>query len=126
MRQELIAESFSCSFLVLNEPPKTKFETAVTEAVEDVLSAFGNSNKQTIYNHLERRYGINKDEIPFKIEDFARAIGQTFGSAAEIIEIKIIKSLYAKCKECSYVPKNDELDFVEFVYNLQNHFQLET
>ena len=126
MRQELTAESFSYSFLVLNEPPKTKFETAVTEAVEDVLSAFGNSNKQAIYSLLERRFGINKEEIPFKIADFAGAIGQTFGSVAEIIEIKIIKSLHAKCRDFTYVPKNDELDFVEFVYNLQNHLQLET
>jgi len=126
MRQELTATSFPFSFLVLNESPKTKFETAVTEAIEDMLSSFGSNSKQAIYSHLERRYGLGKEEIPFKIEDFARAIEQTFGSAAGNVEIKIIECLHAKCQDFSYVPRNGELDFVEFIYNLQNHLQAET
>ena len=98
----------------------------VTEAIDDILSALGNANKQAIYRHLKNNYGINEKEIPYKIEDFARAIEQTFGSVAKLIEIKIIERLHAKYKDFSYTPKKGELNFVEFVYNLQNHLELET
>ena len=124
MRQQLTDLSVSYSFLVQDEPLKTKFETALTEAIDDVLSAFGNTNKQVVYRHLESRYGLKKEEIPFKIEDFANAFEQIFGSVAKLIEIKILERLHAKYRDFSYVPKKGELNFVEFVYNLQLHLEL--
>ena len=124
MRQQLSDLSVSYSFLVQDEPLKTKFETALTEAIDDVLSAFGNTNKQAVYRHLENRCGLKKEAIPFKIEDFANAIEQIFGSNAKLIEIKILERLHAKYRDFSYVPKKGELNFVEFVYNLQHHLGL--
>ena len=123
MRQQLTDLSVSYSFLVQDEPLKTKFETALTEAIDDVLSAFGNTNKQVVYRHLESRYGLKKEEIPFKIEDFADAIEQTFGSVAKLIEIKIIERLHAKHEDFFYVPKKAELNFAEFVSNLQHYLE---
>ena len=124
MRQQLTDLSVSYSFLVQDEPLKTKFETALTEAIDDVLSAFGNTNKQAVYRHLENRYDLKKEEIPFKIEGFANAFEQIFGSVAKLIEIKILERLHAKYRDFSYVPKKGELSFVEFVYNLQLHLEL--
>jgi hypothetical protein len=124
MRQQLSDLSVSYSFLVQDEPLKTKFETALTEAIDDVLSAFGNTNKQAVYRHLENRYDLKKEEIPFKIEDFANAFEQIFGSVAKLIEIKILERLHVKYRDFSYVPKKGELNFVEFVYNLQLHLEL--
>ena len=124
MKQQLSDLSVSYSFLVQDEPLKTKFETALTEAIDDVLSAFGNTNKQAVYRHLENRCGLKKEEIPFKIEAFANAIEQIFGSNAKLIEIKILERLHAKYRYFSYVPKKGELSFVEFVYNLQHHLGL--
>ena len=123
MRQELTVSNVPCSFLVQNELLKTNFEMGVTEAIDDILLSFGNIVKQAIYRHLENSYGIKKEEIPFKIEDFANAIEQTFGSVAKLIEIKIIERLHAKYKDFLYIPKKGELNFVEFVYNLQNHLE---
>jgi len=123
MSQELTVSNVPCSFLVQNEPFKTDFETAVTEAIDDILSSFGNMVKQAIYRQLENRYGIKKEEIPFKIEDFADAIEQTFGSVAKLIEIKIIERLHAKYRDFFYVPNKEELDFVEFVSNLQHYLE---
>jgi len=124
MRQQLTDLSVSYSFLVQDEPLKTKFETALTEAIDDVFSAFGNTNMQAIYRHLENRCGLKKEAIPFKIEDFAKAIEQIFGSAAKLIEIKILERLHANYRDFSYVPKKGELSFVEFVYTLQHHLGL--
>jgi hypothetical protein len=121
MEQPQTTISVPYSLLTLNEEAKTPFENIITQAIDDVLSAFGDVNKQAIYRHLEYRYGITREAIPFKIEDFATAIEKTFGSVAKLIEIKIIESLHAKCIDFSYFPEKGELDFIEFVYNLQNH-----
>jgi len=115
----------SYSFLTQSEEPETLFETVMAQAIDDVLSDLGNTRKQAIYRHLKNNYGINENEIPYKIKDFARAIEQTFGSVAKLIEIKIIERLHAKCKDFAYTPKKGELNFVEFVYNLQHHLELE-
>jgi hypothetical protein len=109
------------SFLTQNEVPGTIFEDAVAEAINDVFSALGNTNKQAIYRHLKSNYCIDENEIPYKIEDFARAIDQIFGSAAKLIEIKIIERLHAKYEGFCYAPEKGDLNFVEFVYNLQHH-----
>ncbi len=123
MSQELTVSDVPCSFLVQNELLKTDFEMGVTEAIDEIFLSFGNVVKPAIYRHLENSYGIKKEEIPFKIEDFANALEQTFGSVAKLIEIKIIERLHAKHKDFFYIPKKEELNFVEFVSNLQNYLE---
>lgn len=122
MKQQLTDLCSSCLLLV-NEPLETKFETAVTDAIDDSLSALGAANKQTIYRHLENRYGIKKEEIPFKIADFANAIEETFGSVAKLIEVKIIEKVHAKNKDFYYVTKKDELNFTEFIFSFQRYLE---
>jgi hypothetical protein len=124
MKQQLTDLCSPCLLLV-NEPLGTKFETAVTEAIDDGLSAFGVANKQTIYRHIENRYGIKKEEIPFKIADFANAIEETFSSVAKVIEVKIIEKLHAKNKDFYYVTKKDELNFTEFISCFQRFLEHE-
>ena len=111
---------------IRNKESETVFENALGQAIDNILSALGNANKQAIYRHLKNNYGINENEIPCKIEDFACALEQIFGSAAKLIEIKIIEQLHAKYKDFAYAPKKGELNFVEFVYSLQHYFQLKT
>ncbi|MGD0644829.1 MAG: hypothetical protein ABSA75_07995 [Candidatus Bathyarchaeia archaeon] len=123
MKQELTDLSIQCSLFIQDESTKTTFETAITESIDDILSAFGNNIKQTIYHHLENIYDIKKDEIPLKIQDFANALEQTFGSVAKLIEIKIIERLHAKYRDFFYVPKKGELDFAEFVSNFQRYLE---
>src|SRR5208283_2895328 len=112
------------SFLTQSEEPESLFETVIAQAVDDALSDLGNT-KQAIYCHLKNNYGINKKEIPRKIEDFTMAIEQIFGPVAKLIEIKIMKRLHVKYEAFLYTPKKGELNFVEFVYNLQRHLELE-
>ena len=123
MRQPQTVLSASYSFLIQNEESETLFENVVAQVIDDILSSLGDNNKQAIYRHLKINYGINKKDIPYKIENFANAIEQTFGSVAKIIEIKIIERLHAKYKDFAYTPKKEELNFVEFTYNLQHHLE---
>jgi hypothetical protein len=113
------------SFLIENQTSETVFETQLSEAIDVILSALGDSTIEAIYRLLKKAYGINKEDIPNQIEGFANAIEQTFGPVSKLIEIKIIERLHAKYKDFSYAPKKGELNFVEFVYNLQHHLELE-
>jgi hypothetical protein len=113
----------SCSILIKNEPVEVIFEAIVGQAVDDTLSALGESPKQAIYRHLKIVYGIDKEDIPNKIEAFASAIEQTFGSVAKLIEIKIIERLHSQYEDYCYVPKSRQLDFVEYITDLQNRLE---
>ena len=50
------------------------FEEVFIEAVDEGLSCLGESGKQAVYFHLEKRFGIKKCEIAFRVEDFADAL----------------------------------------------------
>ena len=103
-----------------DEPVEVIFEATVGQAVDDTFSALGESPKQAIYRHLKIVYGINKEDIPNRIEAFASAIEQTFGSVAKLIEIKIIERLHSQYEDFCYSPKNREIDFVEYIADLQS------
>jgi hypothetical protein len=115
--------SVSCPILMKNEPVEAIFEATVGQAVDDTLSALGESPKQAIYRHLKIVYGIDKEDIPNKIEAFADAIEQTFGPVAKLIEIKIIERLHSQHEDFCYSPKNGKLDFVEYITDLQNRLE---
>ena len=104
----------------LNSESEVVFESAVTQAVNDIFSALGENSKQAIYSRLENRYGLCKEDIPTKIEDFARAIEETFGAVGKLIEIKIIERLHEQYADFRYSPKSGQLDFVEYITNLQS------
>jgi len=97
--------------LAINNRTKNIFETEVIEAIDDILSTLGTSNKHAVYSLLENHYGLSKNEIPHKIEAFAYAIEQTFGLAAQLIEIKVMKKLHTKFKNV-YTPIKAEANFL--------------
>ena len=111
--------SSSTSFSSRNE----HVEDAVGQAVNDILCALGENTKQAIYSHLKNAYGINKDDIPCKIETFANALEETFGTVGKLIEIKIIEKLHSQYRDFQFAPKNGQLDFVEYINHLQNRLE---
>ncbi len=115
--------SQSSPFSLRNEHAEANFEAAVTQAVNDILAGLGENTKQAIYSHLKNAYGINKDDIPSKIEAFANAIEQTFGTVGKLIEIKIIEKLHSQFRDFRFAPKNGELDFVAYLTCLQSRLE---
>jgi hypothetical protein len=71
--------------------PRNEFDRLLLEAVDEGLCILGESSKQAIYFHLERNFGIKKDEIPSKLEAFSGALEQIFGFGANFIEISITR-----------------------------------
>jgi hypothetical protein len=96
--------------------PNPRFRKLLLEAVDEALSWLGNSVKQAIYFHLEKTFGINKQEIPDKIEGFTNAIEEIFGLGAKLLEIRIMNSFYEKDGHTfKYFPEKDELLFAEYM-----------
>jgi len=109
-----------------HKPRENSFETAIIEAVDEGFSPFGHSSKQAIYFHLENTFKITKQEIPYKIEEFADAIEQIFGAGAKLIEIRIIEALHKRIQDFVHLPKKRELVFTEYVANLRAFLRLQT
>ena len=125
MGQPQIILNASRAFLIQNEKSESFFVCVLTQAIEDVFSTLGKVNKQAIYLLLKNNFGINEKEIPYKIEDFSKAINQIFGSASKLIEIKIIERLHTKYKDFKYTSKKGELELVEFVFSFRNYLDSE-
>ena len=94
---------------------KQNFDKLLLEAVDEGLSSLGESSKQAIYFHLEKRFNIKKREIPHKIEAFADAIEKIFGLGANFLEILIMKQLHEKVGQSFKWPEYKELTFIEYV-----------
>lgn len=75
-----------------------KFEVILLETLDEALSTLGETVKKTIYFHLQQKFLIAKQEIPYKIDDFSDALEQIFGSGARTLEILIMMKLHQKIK----------------------------
>lgn len=88
------------------------------------MSCLGESGKQAVYFHLEKRFGIKKWEIAFRVEDFVDALEKIFGPGARLLEIQIMKSLYRKIgRPLGWGKKLQDLVFAEYVAAARRSFQ---
>jgi hypothetical protein len=95
------------------------YESAIMDIVDESLSSFGNSFRQVIYFQLENTFHIKKQEIPFRIHEFAAAIEELFGVGAKLIEIRIVKALHDRFEGFIYFPEMENLVFAEYVEGLR-------
>ena len=68
----------------------------ILEAVDDGLLVLGESARHALYYQIEKRFGINREEIPNRIDDFHKALENLFGPPCKILEKIIVKELYTK------------------------------
>lgn len=95
---------------------KRSFEELLLEAVDEGLSSLGDSSKQVVYFHLEKTFNLNRQEIPYKVEEFAEAIEKIFGLGAKVLEIVIMKQLYEKIGGVvGYDRERKDLIFTDYV-----------
>jgi hypothetical protein len=73
-----------------------KFETVLLEAIDEAFSTLGESVKKSIYFHMENKFIIPRQDIPYKINDFSDGLEKIFGTAAKHLEILIMKKLHEK------------------------------
>ncbi len=75
---------------------RMNFDKTLLEAVDHALLSFGESPSKAIYYHLDKRFKIQKEDIPEEADKFASALTAIFGSGATVIERLIIKDLYQR------------------------------
>jgi len=92
------------------------FIEALKEAVDEALSLLGEEAKQAVYCHLNRKHGLTRHEIPYRIEEFSEALEILFGTAAKILQALIMKELYKKIKKPIQILGNStNLDFNSYI-----------
>jgi len=91
------------------------FEKTLLEAVDIAFSSLFDSQKENIYSYLNKCYKINKKEIPHNVENFAKALEETFGQSAQLIELEIMKTVHAMSQKFKFTSKMGGLTFTEYV-----------
>lgn len=100
------------------------FDRILLGAVDDALTLLGDSAKQSIYFHLEDKFGIKKNEIPHRLEDFEAGLEKIFGIGAGFLEIMIMKNLYSKIEQPLEWDESKEVVFVDYVAAAKQSFLL--
>jgi len=77
---------------------KEAFCKLLGEAIDESFSSIGESSRKVIYLYLENSFGIAKQEIPYRINDFSDALEKIFGPGARYLEILLMKNIQAKAR----------------------------
>ena len=91
-----------------------KFDALMHAALDEALSSLGESAKQSIYFHIEKKFGVASKSIPENLEEFQAGLEKIFGVGARFIEILIMKNLYTKIGVPLEI-EDCQLEFVEYV-----------
>ena len=98
-----------------------RFDELVIEAVDSSLSMLGDSSKQAIYSHLEKKSSLNKTGIPANPQAFAKALEDIFGQAALLLEVQIIQKLHGSVQQFKYFPGKAELSLAGYIQSLRDY-----
>ena len=82
----------------------------------------GESSKKAVYFHIEKSFSIKKEEIPRRIEDFARAIESIFGLGAHFLEIIIMKRLNQRIRSGFNWSESSDFTFAEYIVAAERNF----
>ena len=75
---------------------QNSFEATVLDAVDNGLAVLGESVRGAVYYHVERSFGIRREEIPKRLEAFHEALGRLLGEGARVVERLVVRNLYGR------------------------------
>ena len=99
------------------------FERLFLEVLDQELSTLGDSCRETIYSLLKSAFGIEKQEIPDKIELFTNALEDIFGESAKVLEIAIIRAVCQRVNKFKYFPKYGKIVLAEYLIAVRSFLQ---
>ena len=117
----LLAE-LNIPIIEANQECSTDFKSIVTQAVDETLSSLGREVKPAFYFILEKKFGLNKEDIFNNIESITRTIESIFGESSLLLEIRIMRNLHGKVKTFEYKTNKGELSFRDYLAALRNSF----
>jgi|YelNatPaOPRAMG01_1025707.scaffolds.fasta_scaffold526775_1 hypothetical protein len=65
----------------------------VLACVDKGLSRLGETIKNVIYWYIENEYGLKREEIPEKPEEFLKGLEKMYGPGARVIERNILNEM---------------------------------
>ncbi|MBO3754052.1 MAG: hypothetical protein FGF53_04140 [Candidatus Brockarchaeota archaeon] len=71
----------------------TKPSDRVLTCVDKGLSRLGGTVKHVVYWYIENEYGLKREEIPEKPEEFVKGLEKMYGPGAQVIERNILKEM---------------------------------
>jgi len=76
---------------------KKNIDQIIVDAVDESLLIMSETVRNHIYSHLKKVYGVDRKDIPEKLEAFDKALEHIFGAeAVNVITRVIAKRLYDK------------------------------
>jgi hypothetical protein len=106
--------SFETTSSADKKPSRLVFEQLVNETIDNVFSSLGTVCRQAIYDYLEKKYGLKKNDVANHILEFSEALEQTFGGAAALLEIQMMRRLCLKVPQFKHRPEGT-LTFPDYV-----------
>ena len=91
------------------------FDALLLSAIDEALASLGESAKQSIYFHIEKKSGVSSSSIPVNLGEFQAGLEKIFGVGARFIEILVMKNLYTKIGQPLEMDKDCQLEFMEYV-----------
>ena len=95
--------------------PARLTNAALLDAVDYGLLALGEIVRATIYDRIEERYQVRREEIPEKLDTFHKALQELLGRGAEVMRRLIAKNLY-KTLNLKFA-ENENWTLVDYVQN---------
>ena len=122
MKMSVLLAELNIPIIEANQECSTDFKSIVTQAVDETLSSLGREVKPAFYFILEKKFGLNKEDIFNNIESITRAIESIFGESSLLLEIRIMRNLHGKAKTFEYKTNKGELSFRDYLAALKNSF----
>lgn len=70
-------------------------EGLLSDCIDHVLSeVLGNKARESIYDYIERNYGVPREDIPTNMSKFFALTGEAFGSGSRTIARCIVKRMW--------------------------------
>ena len=103
------------------------FNDILLEAIDEAFCCLGETVKTAIYFHLEKEFGITRQEIPDRLEDFSSSLEKQFGIGARLLETTFMHHLNVKLKKAQNGSGSDllspEFTFQEYVLLKKRQFE---
>ena len=92
-----------------------EFNELFLASIDEALSSLGEGAKTAIYFHLEQKFHIKKQEIPYCLNSFVEALETLFGLGCKPLELMFMQKLHAKVKgKCGPI-KPEDFTFPKYV-----------
>jgi hypothetical protein len=87
-----------CFSTTVSEPAPTRvsIRRALLDAVEQGLLAPGKIVRAAIYERIEEKYQLKREEIPDELDTFHKALQDLLGKGAHVVRRLIVKDLYSR------------------------------